>query len=42
MTAQIKINVRNVNAIKSDGSDRFYWDADIPGFSLSVRASGRK
>ncbi len=42
MAAQIKINKRNVDAIRGDGSDRFYWDADLPGFGLRVRASGRK
>lgn len=40
--ASIKINKRNVDAIKPDGVERFYWDTEIPGFGLSVRASGRK
>ena len=42
MVARIRINKRNVDAIGADGSDRFYWDADIPGFGFRVRASGRK
>ena len=42
MVAQVKINKRNVDGIDADGSDRFYWDTDIPGFGLRVRASGRK
>ena len=42
MVARIRINKRNVDAIGADGSDRFYWDTDIPGFGLRVRASGRK
>ena len=42
MPAQIKITKRAVDGIVSDGSDRFYWDRDLPGFGLRVRASGRK
>ena len=42
MVAQIRINKRNVDGIDADGSDRFYWDTEIPGFGLRVRASGRK
>ena len=42
MPAQIKITKRAVDGIGSDGSDRFYWDRDLPGFGLRVRASGRK
>ena len=42
MAAQIKITKRTIDRIKDDGSDRFYWDADLPGFGLRVRASGRK
>ena len=40
--AQIKITKRTVDRITGDGSDRFYWDDDLPGFGLRVRASGRK
>ena len=42
MPAQIKITKRAVDGIESDGSDRFYWDRELPGFGLRVRASGRK
>ena len=42
MPAQIKVTKRTVDKITSDGSDRFYWDDDLPGFGLRVRASGRK
>ena len=42
MTKQIRINKRTVDAIRGDGSDHFYWDRDLPGFGLRVRASGRK
>ncbi len=39
--ANIKINKRNVDSIKPDGLERFYWDTEIPGFGLRVRSSGR-
>ena len=42
MPAQIKITKRTVDRITGDGSDRFYWDDDLPGFGLRVRVSGRK
>ena len=42
MPAQIKITKRAVDGIANDGSDRFYWDRELPGFGLRVRASGRK
>ena len=38
MTKQIRINKRTVDAIRGDGSDHFYWDRDLPGFGLRVRA----
>ena len=34
--------IDNIDRITGDGSDRFYWDDDLPGFGLRVRASGRK
>ena len=34
MAAQIKITKRTVDRITGDGSDRFYWDDDLPGFGL--------
>ena len=40
MPAQIKITKRTVDRITGDGSDKFYWDDDLPGFGLRVRASG--
>ena len=42
MPAQIKFTKRTVDRIESDGSDRFCWDREVPGFGLRVRASGRK
>ena len=42
MPAKIKITKRTIDRIESDGSDRFYWDRELPGFGLRVRASGRK
>ena len=42
MPAQIKITKRTVDRIIGDGTDKFYWDNDLPGFGLRVRASGRK
>ena len=42
MTAHIKITKRMVDQLKADGADRFYWDADLPGFGVRVRGSGRK
>ena len=42
MPAQIKITKRTIDRIETDGSDRFYWDRELPGFGLRVRASGRK
>ena len=42
MPAQIKITKRIIDSIECDGTDRFHWDRDLPGFGLRVRASGRK
>ena len=42
MPAQIKITKRIVDKLHADGRDQFYWDADLPGFGLRVRESGRK
>ena len=42
MAAHIKITKRMVDQIKTDGADTFYWDADLPGFGVRVRGSGRK
>ena len=42
MPARIKITKRAIDRIETDGSDRFYWDRELSGFGLRVRASGRK
>ena len=42
MAAHVKITKRMVDQLKSDGADTFYWDADLPGFGVRVRGSGRK
>ena len=42
MPAQIKITKRAIDQLKTDGTDRFYWDRELPGFGVRVRASGRK
>ena len=42
MTAHIKITKRMVDQLKADGADTFHWDADLPGFGVRVRGSGRK
>ena len=34
MPAQIKITKRTVDRITGDGSDKFYWDDDLPGFGM--------
>ena len=42
MPAKIKITKRVVDSIETDGTDRFHWDRELPGFGIRVRASGRK
>ena len=42
VTAHIKITKRMVDQLRSNGADKFYWDADLPGFGVRVRGSGRK
>ncbi|MDE2789532.1 MAG: tyrosine-type recombinase/integrase [Paracoccaceae bacterium] len=42
MTARVKITKRMVDRLQADGDDSFYWDAELPGFGVRVRASGRK
>ena len=42
VTAHIKITKRMVDQLKADGADTFHWDADLPGFGVRVRGSGRK
>ena len=42
MAAHVKITKRMVDQLQGDGAEKFYWDADLPGFGLRVRGSGRK
>ena len=42
MNARIKLTKRMVDRLEGDGQDRFYWDSDLPGYGLRIRASGRK
>ena len=42
MKAPLKLTRRTVDRLRSDARDRLYWDSDLPGFGLRVRASGRK
>ena len=42
MTAQIKITKRAIDRIGIDGSECFYWNRELPGCGLRVRASSRK
>ena len=42
MRDRIKLTKRTVDRLASDGRDRFYWDSELPGFGLRIRASGRK
>ena len=42
MPAEIKITKRAIDLLETDGTDRFYWDRELPGFGVRVRASGRK
>ena len=42
MAAHLKITKRMVDQLQSDGAEKFYWDADLPGFGVRVRGSGRK
>lgn len=42
MPSRVRLNKRFVDRIESDGSERIYWDHELPGFGLRVRASGRK
>ncbi len=37
-----KLTKRRVDAIRANGSDTVYWDGELTGFGLRVRASGRK
>ena len=42
MPTQVKLTKRTIDNLHGDGTDCFYWDADLPGFGLRIRASGRK
>ena len=37
-----RLTKRTVDAIRPNGKDCFYWDDELKGFGLRVRASGRK
>ena len=42
MPKRVRLSKRFVDRIESDGAERIYWDHELPGFGLRVRASGRK
>ena len=42
MPVGVKLTKRFVEGLQGDGKDCFYWDADLPGFGVRLRASGRK
>ena len=42
MRARIKLNMRVIERLESDGRERIYWDTELPGFGLRIRTSGRK
>lgn len=37
-----KLTKRSVDALKPNGSDTLYWDSELTGFGVRIRASGRK
>jgi integrase len=40
---RMKLGARTINALpKVEGGVRFYWDDELPGFGLRVRANGKK
>ncbi len=42
MATHFKITKRAVDHLQGDGTEKFYWDDDLPGFGVRIRASGRK
>ena len=38
----MKLNKSNIEAIKSIGKDKFYWDDDLKGFGLRLSPQGKK
>ena len=42
MQNRIKLTKRTIDRLENDGRERFYWDTELPGFGLRIRASGRK
>ena len=38
MPRRVRLNKRFVDRVESDGSERIYWDHELPGFGL--RGSG--
>ena len=42
MRARVKLTMRAVERLQGDDRERIYWDTELPGFGLRIRASGRK
>ena len=42
MATHFKITKRAVDQLQGDGTEKFYWDNDLPGFGVRIRSSGRK
>ena len=42
MATHFKITKRAVDQLQGDGTEKFYWDDDLPGFGVRIRSSGRK
>ena len=42
MQHRIRLTKRAIDRLETDGRERFYWDSELPGFGLRIRASGRK
>ena len=39
---RVKITERAVEQLHGDGSEKFDWDGEIPGFGVRIRSSGSK
>lgn len=42
MQHRIRLTKRAIDRLETDDRERFYWDSELPGFGLRIRASGRK